>query len=139
MRCDIYGYGYQVHNVHWKSEDSVNASRSLARAMGFTDREMYGLRSFDGCIWERSRRYEVTVKLLDLEMEAETHCITSVGLEPETPPLARHRRLAATCDRWWYSTNSEVKNTTTNVKEWSGMSTHQEYTASPNDLRFCGP
>jgi hypothetical protein len=137
MRCDRYGNGYQIKKVLWKFEESVQASRGLAQVMGFTDSEISGLRSFVECIWERVRRYEVQVKLLDLDIDAETHCITSVGFEPGTRQLARHRRAVATQDRWWYVFEGEKYYH--DCQEWLGNSKLQEYTASRNGLRIYGP
>jgi hypothetical protein len=137
MRCGVYGNGYQILKVPWDFELSVKASRSLAQAMGFTDHEMSGLRSFVECMWERVRRYEVTVKLLNLEMDTETHCITSVGFESETHQMARNKRLAPACSRWWYE--FEGKRYYHDCQDWSGVSKLQEYTMSRKGLRLYGP
>ena len=120
--------GSQLHRVTWTFGKSVKSSWSLAQAMEFTDLETFGLRSFVECIWERVLRYEVTAKSSGRKVDAETPCITSVGSEPETHQLSRDKRLAATCDRWWYEFGG--CRYYHDCKEWSGKAKLQEYTAS---------
>lgn len=120
--------GYQFFRVEWPFKKSIKSSWSLAQAMSFTDLETFGLRSFVECIWERVLRYEVTAKSNSLRLDAETHCIASVGFEPETHQLFRDKRLAATCDRWWYE--FEGSRYCHDCKEWSGRAKIHEYIAS---------
>jgi hypothetical protein len=137
MAFDIYDNGFEIHKVRWPIEDNIKASRDLAQALGFTDRQTSGARSFADCVWERVRRYEVTAKLFDLEIDAETHCIISVGFEPGTYQLAKHRQLVPAQDRWWYEFEGEKYYH--DCKEWSGISKLQEYTTSRNGIRLYGP
>ena len=66
-------------------------------------------------------------------MDAETHCITSVGYEPETHQVSINKRLEATCNRWWYK--FEGNRYYHDCKEWSGKAKLQEYTV-PDDVRY---
>jgi hypothetical protein len=128
MRHETPENGYQLHRVKWNFARSLGSSRRLAQAMNFTDHETSGLRSFVECIWERVLRCEVTNKLRGLEVDAGTHCITSVGYEPEICQMSRDARLATTCDRWWYE--FEGSRYYHDCKGWSGKAKLQEYTAS---------
>lgn len=125
--------GFQSLRVKWNFKDSLGSSWSLAQAMAFTHVETSGLRSFVGCIWERVLRYEVTAKSRGLQVDAGTHCITSVGYEPETRQVSINKRLGATCNRWWYE--FEGNRYYHDCKEWSGKAKLQEHTV-PEDVRY---
>lgn len=133
MRHEPSDSGYQLHRVEWDFETSLESSRSLAQAMAFTGLEVCGLRSFVECIWERVRQHEVTAKSRGLQVDAETHCITSVGYEPKTRQVPINKRLEATCNRWWYE--FEGNRYYHDCREWSGKAELQEYTV-PEDVGY---
>jgi hypothetical protein len=118
--------GNKRFKLMWTTRESAISSRYLAKAMGFTDMETYGLGSFLGCIWGRVVLHEAATKSHGHEVDVETHCITAVGYETETIQPFRNELLAATCDRWWYE--FEGKRYFHNCKEWSGEAELQEYT-----------
>lgn len=133
MRHATLDNGYQLLRVPWFLGDCKEASLGLAQAMGFTDLEMCGLRSFVECIWERADQHLVKTKMLGLQVDSETHYITSGGPKPETHQSCKNERLAGTCDRWWYE--FEGKRYYHDCKEWSGNAKLQEYTVSRKGLR----
>lgn len=133
MRRDTAEHGYQLHRVHWDFEVSVKASRDLAQAMGSTDLEKSGLRSFVECIWEKVSKYEVKTLLRGFEVDPETHCIKSMGFEPVTHHVSKTGRTTPTCDRWWYE--FERKRYYHDCKAWSGQWKLQEYTESRKGSR----
>jgi hypothetical protein len=136
LRHEPSDRGFQLHPVKWYFRTSLGSSWSLAQAMAFTGLETSGLRSFVECIWERVLRYEVTAKSRGLQVDAETHCITSVGYEPEMRQLSINKRLESTCNRWWYKL--EGNRYYHDCKEWSGKAKLQEYTV-PDDVRYSKP
>ncbi|RYN51631.1 hypothetical protein AA0114_g5410 [Alternaria tenuissima] len=136
MRREPSDGGYKFYRVKWTFGKTVESLWSLAQAMGFTDLEKSGFRSFVECIWERILRYEVTAKSHGLQMDAETRCITSVGYEPEKRQVSVNERLEATCNRWWY--RFEGNRYYHDCKEWSGKAKLQEYTV-PEDVRYSKP
>jgi hypothetical protein len=136
LRHEPSDRGFQLHPVKWYFRTSPGSSWSLAQAMAFTGLETSGLRSFVECIWERVLRYEVTAKSRGLQVDAETHCITSVGYEPEMRQLSINKRLESTCNRWWYKL--EGNRYYHDCKEWSGKAKLQEYTV-PDDVRYSKP
>jgi hypothetical protein len=128
MRHESPDNGYQLHRVKWSFKVSLKSSWNLAQAMNFTDLETSGLRSFVRCIWKRILRQVETAETRDPKVDIGTHCITSVGYEPETLQVSRNKRLAATCDRWWYE--FEGNRYYHDCNGWPGMTKLQEYTAS---------
>ena len=133
MRDDMFNRGYKLNRVVWPFAKSLESSWNLAQAMSFTYYETRGLRSFVECLWERVLWYELTTKSAGGKVDAESHCITSVGFELETPQLSIDGRLSATCNRWWY--DFEGKRYYHDCKEWSGKAKLREYTGSCQDLR----
>jgi hypothetical protein len=133
MRHEPSDSGYQLHRVEWDFKTSLESSWSLAKAMAFTDLETSGLRSFVECIWERVLEYEAMARSRGLQVDAGTHCITSVGYESETRQVSMNKRLEATCHRWWYK--FEGNRYYHDCKEWSDKAKLQEYTV-PEDVRI---
>lgn len=133
MRHVTLDDGYQLLRVQWFLGDCKDASFGLAKAMGFTDCEMSGLRSFVECIWERVDQHAVKSQMFGLEIESENNHIKSGGPSPKTHQSCRDEQLTATCDRWWYE--FEGKRYYHDCEEWSGNAKLQEYTVSHKGLR----
>jgi hypothetical protein len=112
MIHDIPENGFEIIRIPWKLEESRSATWNLAKAMGLTNLELCGLKSFNDDVWEKIRQYEVKVKLEGKLLDSKTHCISSIGCEPEKNGSinrsgSRGKPTTAVSGRWWYKSNGK--------------------------------
>jgi hypothetical protein len=138
MKHDTPAHGYHLMRYKWNFDEGKLASWKLAQAMGSTDLEKFGLRSFINSVWERVRRHEITSTSAGQEVDVEPYCITSLGFEPEPQRLSDHssseyETASAVSRRWWYE--FERQRYYHDCKKCLGDWRLQEYTESHVGVR----
>ena len=128
MKRDTPAYGYELIRYPWELKMGRLASWDLAQAMGSTDLEKLGLKSFVEGVWDKVHQYEGTARTLMQEVDPDSHCIASVGFEPAIHQPSRDELFDPVCDRWWYEFDG--RRYYHDCKEWSGDWRLQEYPES---------